>query len=103
MRPAIKNPTPMIAVAAWHISGADHFSPDAAGLEALGAYHEKRDENREIGLGPEHDWSSHAADAFGLMCIAYRDPRELAAFNRKILEYPRMGDRMTVRTDRYAD
>jgi phage terminase large subunit len=63
----------------------------SAGLEALGAYHEKRDENRDIGLGPEHDWSSHAADAFGLMCIAYRDPRELAAFNRKILDYPRLG------------
>jgi phage terminase large subunit len=62
----------------------------SAGLEALGAYHEKKDEQREIGLGPEHDWSSHAADAFGLMAIAYRDPRELAAFHRKILEYPRM-------------
>jgi hypothetical protein len=34
----------------------------SAGLEALGAYHEKKDEQREIGLGPEHDWSSHAAD-----------------------------------------
>jgi len=22
-----------------------------------------------VGLGPEHDWSSHAADAFGLMCL----------------------------------
>ena len=63
----------------------------SAGLEALGAYHEKRDENREIGLGPEHDWSSHAADAFGLMAIAYRDPRELTAFHRKILNYPRLG------------
>ena len=31
-----------------------------AGLEALGAYHEKRDELRDIGLGPDHDWSSHA-------------------------------------------
>jgi hypothetical protein len=62
----------------------------SAGREALGAYHEKRDENRGAGLGPEHDWSSHAADAFGLMCIAYRDPRELAAFHRKILDYPRM-------------
>lgn len=40
-----------------------------AGREALGFYHEKRDENRDIGLGPEHDWSSHGADAFGLMCI----------------------------------
>lgn len=40
-----------------------------AGLEALGAYHEKRDENRQIGLGPEHDWASHGADGFGLMCV----------------------------------
>ena len=45
-----------------------------AGVEALSAYHEKRDEERNIGLGPEHDWSSHAADSFGLMCCAYREP-----------------------------
>lgn len=42
----------------------------AGGIEALGWYHEKKDEARGIGLGPEHDWSSHGADAFGLMCIA---------------------------------
>lgn len=42
-----------------------------AGLQALGWYHEKKDEARNAGLGPEHDWSSHAADAFGLMCVAY--------------------------------
>jgi phage terminase large subunit len=46
----------------------------AGGLDALGWYHEKRDEHRNIGLGPEHDWSSHAADAFGLMCVAYEEP-----------------------------
>ena len=46
------------------------------GLEALSAYHEKRDEKRNVGLGPEHDWSSHGADAFGLMCVAYEAPRE---------------------------
>jgi phage terminase large subunit len=45
-----------------------------AGRDALGAYHEKRDEARNIGLGPEHDWSSHGADAFGLMCVAYEEP-----------------------------
>ena len=45
------------------------------GLDALGWYHEKRDDHRNIGLGPEHDWSSHAADAFGLMCVAYEEPR----------------------------
>lgn len=40
------------------------------GLEALGWYHEKKDDTRGIGLGPEHDWSSHAADAFGLACVS---------------------------------
>lgn len=39
------------------------------GLEALGWYHEKKDDKRMIGLGPNHDWSSHAADAFGLACV----------------------------------
>ena len=47
-----------------------------AGIDALGWYHEKFDEARNIGLGPDHDWSSHAADAFGLMCVAYREPVE---------------------------
>ncbi len=46
------------------------------GLDALGWYHEKRDENRGVGLGPDHDWSSHCADAFGLMCVAYEAPRQ---------------------------
>lgn len=44
------------------------------GLKALGWYHEKRDDHRNIGLGPEHDWASHAADAFGLACIDYNEP-----------------------------
>jgi phage terminase large subunit len=43
----------------------------AAGLEALGWYHEKRDQVRNVGLGPSHDWSSHSADAFGLACIVH--------------------------------
>ncbi len=42
-----------------------------AGIDALGWYHEKRDEERGIGLGPEHDWSSHAADAAGLIAVAH--------------------------------
>lgn len=46
-----------------------------AGRDALGWYHEKRSQDdRNIGLGPEHDWSSHGADAFGLMCVAYEEP-----------------------------
>jgi phage terminase large subunit len=45
-----------------------------AGLKALGWYHEKYDEDRGIGLGPDHDWSSHGADAFGLMALDYSPP-----------------------------
>lgn len=45
-----------------------------AGRAALAAYHEKRDEKRNVGLGPNHDWSSHGADAFGLGCLAYGEP-----------------------------
>jgi phage terminase large subunit len=44
-------------------------STTEAGRDALGYL--RKDEQRDIGLGPEHDWSSHAADAFGLMAIAY--------------------------------
>lgn len=46
----------------------------AGGLEALRWYHEKLHPVLGIGLGPEHDWSSHAADAFGMMAVAYRPP-----------------------------
>jgi phage terminase large subunit len=46
----------------------------SGGIDALGWYHEKIDEVREIGLGPDHDWSSHSADAFGLMCVAHEVP-----------------------------
>lgn len=46
------------------------------GRDALGWYHERKDETRSIGLGPEHDWASHGADAFGLMCVAYEEPRK---------------------------
>lgn len=53
-------------------------STTQGGIDCLAAYHEKRDEKRGIGLGPNHDWSSHAADAFGLMCVAYEAPRKTA-------------------------
>jgi len=47
-----------------------------AGRDALGWYHERKDETRQIGLGPEHDWASHGADAYGLMCVAYEEPKK---------------------------
>lgn len=53
-----------------------------AGRDALGAYHEKKDEARGIGLGPSHDWSSHGSDAFGLMCVAYEEPAAAKAAQR---------------------
>lgn len=48
------------------------------GLAALGWYHEKIDESRNIGLGPDHDWSSHGADAFGMLCVVHEpeDPEQ---------------------------
>lgn len=45
------------------------------GREALGWYHEKRDAERNVGFGPNHDWASHGADAFGLMCVVYEEPQ----------------------------
>jgi phage terminase large subunit len=52
--------------------------------EALGFYHEKKDEHRDVGLGPSHDWSSHGADAFGLMAISWEPPGRLANFHKPI-------------------
>lgn len=59
------------------------------GRAALGWYHEKRDEARNIGLGPEHDWASHGADAFGLMCVAYEAPGKVAPKNTRALQLAR--------------
>jgi phage terminase large subunit len=51
----------------------------AGGLDALGAYHEKKHDKTGVGLGPSHDWASHGADAFGLMCSVYEPPRVMAS------------------------
>jgi phage terminase large subunit len=61
-----------------------------AGRDALGFYHEKRDDERQVGLGPEHDWSSHAADALGLMAVCYEAPARTASFNR-VIQYREQG------------
>lgn len=61
----------------------------AGGLDAVGWYHEKRDNERNIGLGPNHDWASHGADAFGLAAVAYELPpsgaKEAAFVRRKVV------------------
>ena len=61
-----------------------------AGRDALGFYHERKDDVRNVGLGPEHDWSSHAADAFGLMAVAYEEP-PVKAFRPKRDDRPSRG------------
>lgn len=48
-----------------------HEPATAPGISALGWYHEKVDQARSVGLGPDHDWSSHSADAYGLLAIVY--------------------------------
>jgi phage terminase large subunit len=62
-----------------------HEETTEPGRLALGWYHEKRDEERGIGLGPDHDWSSHGADAFGLGCLVWQEPKEM-----KPIEYPKL-------------
>lgn len=47
-----------------------------AGIETLGWYHAKKNEKNNVDLGPNHDWSSHCADAAGLACVAYEMPRD---------------------------
>lgn len=71
--------------AARRLFSSIRFNADTTehGRDALGWYHEKKsDDEREALLGPEHDWSSHGADAFGLMCVAYEPPRS----NRAVSE-----------------
>lgn len=60
------------------------------GIDALGWYHEKRDETRMIGLGPEHDWASHGADAFGLMCIVVEELFKANPYMSGELDYSRI-------------
>lgn len=46
------------------------------GLKALGWYHAKIDEKRRKDMGPDHDWASHSADAFGLGAICFELPQK---------------------------
>lgn len=58
------------------------------GWDALGWYHAKQDEKRGIDLGPDHDWASHGADAFGLMAVDYL--RQPTSSNHAPLNYKRI-------------
>lgn len=68
-----------------------HFNESTTepGRDALGWYHEKWDEKRGIGLGPNHDWASHGADAFGLMAVDYLS-QQGSSGNNAPLKYKRL-------------
>lgn len=55
-----------IQAARWLLQQKTRFHPRCGeGIEALRAYHYEYDEDRKTFSGkPEHDWSSHTADAF---------------------------------------
>ena len=65
-----------------------------AGRDALGWYHEKKDDARGIGLGPSHDWASHGSDAAGLMCIAHESKREVPKLKMRTLPQHPVGSWM---------
>jgi len=46
-----------------------------AGLRAIRDYREKRDEKRRLGVGPLHDWTSHAADAIRYLAVSWSEPQ----------------------------
>ena len=59
-------------------------STTTGGRDALAWYHEKRDDARGIGLGPEHDWSSHGADAFGALCIDFLSQPSASSWSKPL-------------------
>lgn len=61
----------------------------SGGIDALGWYHEKRDEERGIGLGPDHDWASHSSDAFGLMAVSAERVQNDGGWGE--IKYPSLG------------
>jgi len=58
-----------------------------SGRDALGYYHERKDETRNVGLGPEHDWSSH--------CFIGETPVLTRFGMRRIMDLPETGKVLT--------
>ncbi len=54
-----------------------------AGREALGWYHEKKDEVRNIGLGPEHDWC-FSGSTLVLTTDGWREIRSLSVHSKVV-------------------
>lgn len=64
-----------IQAARWLLQRNVRFHPRTAkGIEALKQYHYEYDEDAKVfGTKPEHDWSSHSADAFRYVACAVRN------------------------------
>lgn len=73
-----------------------HEETTEPGREALGWYHEKWDDERDVGLGPEHDWASHGADAYGLMAVVWEDHTRGSGGLRRDSGFKRRGSPMAV-------
>ena len=57
------------------------------GVDALRQYREKKDEKRQVAVGPLHDWTSHYADAFRYGIVAWTAPE----IQRRVEERGRFG------------
>lgn len=73
-----------------------HEPTTEPGVDALGWYHERWDEGRDIGLGPVHDWSSHGADSFGLMAVVAEDAMRPGMGLDRTAGFKRRGSPMAV-------
>lgn len=55
-------------------------------IESLRLYREKRDDKRNVSLGPLHDWTSHAADCVRYMAVSQKQEQKF-----KPIEYRDLG------------
>lgn len=59
-----------------------HKTKAALLIDALRQYREKIDDKRQVSLGPLHDWTSHAADAFRYLAISVQEYRDIKVPDR---------------------
>jgi hypothetical protein len=55
-------------------------------IESLRLYREKKDDKRNVSLGPLHDWTSHAADCVRYMAVSQKKEQKF-----KPIEYKNLG------------
>lgn len=69
------------------------------GIDALSLYQREYDEDKKCFRDkPRHDWTSHTADAFRYMCVAYREERKTKADETIRFPVRGEGDRIVTAT-----